>query len=97
VLALEATGGDTDPGVLIPALEGLSFQGPKGEYTIRPEDHQALQPMYIIEVISETPEEPFAWFGLVREVSGEDSAPPCLAPVQRRAGMPTGGAVAAYV
>jgi branched-chain amino acid transport system substrate-binding protein len=80
VLALQATGGDTDPGVLIPALEGLSFEGPKGEYTIRPEDHQALQPMYIIEVVSEAPEEPFAYFNLVREVSGEDAAPPCLAP-----------------
>jgi branched-chain amino acid transport system substrate-binding protein len=80
VLALEATGGDTDPAVLIPALEGLTFQGPKGEYRIRPEDHQALQPMYIIQVASSAPEEPFAWFELVSEVSGEDSAPPCLAP-----------------
>jgi branched-chain amino acid transport system substrate-binding protein len=80
VMALDATGGDTDPAVLIPALEGLRFQGPKGEYYIRPEDHQALQPMYIIEVVDQAPEEPFAWFRLVREVSGEDSAPPCLAP-----------------
>jgi branched-chain amino acid transport system substrate-binding protein len=80
VYALEETGGDTDPAVLIPALEGLRFNGPKGEYYIRPEDHQALQPMYIIEVATDAPEEPFAWFRLVREVSGEDSAPPCLAP-----------------
>jgi branched-chain amino acid transport system substrate-binding protein len=79
-MALDATGGDTDPTALIPALEGLRFDGPKGEYYIRPEDHQALQPMYIIEVVDQNPEEPFAYFRLVREVSGEDSAPPCLAP-----------------
>ena len=80
VMALDATGGDTDPAALIPVLEGLSFQGPKGDYYIRPEDHQVLEPMYIIEVVDQNPEEPFAWFKLVREVSGEDSAPPCLAP-----------------
>jgi len=80
VAALEATSGDTTPEAMIPALEGLTWQGPKGEYTIRPEDHQALQPMYIIRFIDANPEEPFAYFELVQEVSGADAAPPCLAP-----------------
>ncbi|MCI0713180.1 MAG: substrate-binding domain-containing protein [Chloroflexi bacterium] len=80
VAALEATEGDTLPEAMIPALEGLTWEGPKGEYYIRPEDHQALQPMYIINYVDVAPEAPFAYFELVQEVSGEDSAPPCLAP-----------------
>lgn len=79
VQALEETGGDTDPAALIPALEGMSFEGPKGTYTIRPEDHQALASMYIVELISvDDPDE--AYFELVDEISGEESAPPCTAP-----------------
>jgi branched-chain amino acid transport system substrate-binding protein len=78
VAALEETGGDTDAGSLIEALRGLSFEGPKGTYTIRAGDHQALASMYIVELISvDDPDE--AYFSLVREVSGEESAPPCTA------------------
>lgn len=80
VAALEATEGDTTPEAMIPALEGLTWEGPKGEYYMRPEDHQTLQPMYIINYVSAAPEAPFAYFELIQEVSGEDSAPPCLAP-----------------
>lgn len=77
--ALEATGGDTSPEALIAALEGLSFEGPKGNYTIRPEDHQALASMYIVRLVSvDDADEHF--FELVEEVSGETSAPPCTAP-----------------
>lgn len=36
----------TDTEALIEAMEGLSFETPKGRLTMRPEDHQALQPMY---------------------------------------------------
>ena len=79
VAALEATGGDTSSEALIEAMEGLTFEGPKGTYTIRPEDHQALAAMYIVELASvDDPEE--RYFTLVEEVSGEDSAPPCSAP-----------------
>lgn len=46
VAALEATGGDTDAEALIPAMEGMSWDTPKGTMTFRPEDHQALQDMY---------------------------------------------------
>lgn len=49
VQGLEATAGDPFPEAMIPALEGLTFDGPKGEYTIRESDHQALAPQYVIE------------------------------------------------
>jgi branched-chain amino acid transport system substrate-binding protein len=49
--ALEATEGDALPEALIPALEGMEFQGPKGDYVIRPEDHQALMPTYLIRFL----------------------------------------------
>lgn len=46
VEGLKKTGGDASASRLIPALEGLSFQTPKGEMVIRKEDHQAMQDMY---------------------------------------------------
>ncbi len=77
--ALEITGGDTEAGTLIAALEGLEFEGPKGTYVIRAEDHQALASMYIVELLSVTDPDQ-AYFEKVDEVSGADSAPPCTAP-----------------
>jgi branched-chain amino acid transport system substrate-binding protein len=38
--------GSTDSEKLIAAMEGLSFDTPKGKMTFRKEDHQALQDMY---------------------------------------------------
>lgn len=79
VAALSATGGDTESGALIAALEGLTFEGPKGTYTIRPEDHQALAPMYVVQLISvDDPDDRF--FDVVSEVPGSVTAPPCTAP-----------------
>lgn len=79
VAALNATGGDTDPAALIAALEGLTFDGPKGTYTIRAEDHQALAPMYVVRLINvDDPDDKF--FELVAEVSAEEAAPACDAP-----------------
>jgi branched-chain amino acid transport system substrate-binding protein len=40
----KAGGADTEK--LIAAMEGMSFETPKGTMTFRKEDHQALQPMY---------------------------------------------------
>ncbi len=48
--ALEKTGGDATGDVMIKALEGLKFEGPKGTYYIRPEDHVCLQPMNILKL-----------------------------------------------
>jgi len=46
VAALEKTGGKSDTESLIKAMEGISFETPKGTMIFRPEDHQALQSMY---------------------------------------------------
>lgn len=80
--ALDATSGDTLPDAVIPALEGMQFDGPKGEYTIRPGDHQALVPMYIVELANiDDPE--FKFYNLLQEVAALDIAPPCEAPEDR--------------
>lgn len=44
VHAIEAS--DTDVDAMVAALEGWSFEGPKGQIQIRPEDHAMLQPMF---------------------------------------------------
>lgn len=73
---LEISEGSTFTEDLIPALEGLSWQGPKGEYYMRPEDHQALMPMYVAQLVSLTDPDQ-AFYELVAEVSAEDTTPPC--------------------
>jgi branched-chain amino acid transport system substrate-binding protein len=50
VLAAVKAAGSTDTEALIKALEGLSFDTPKGKMTFRKEDHQALQEMYHFKV-----------------------------------------------
>ncbi|MBN2304544.1 MAG: substrate-binding domain-containing protein, partial [Anaerolineae bacterium] len=82
VAGVEAAEGSTLPEDLIPALEGLQWEGPKGTYTMRAEDHQALMPMYVVQLTNLTdPDQKF--YDLVAEVSAEDTAPPCLAPAER--------------
>ena len=46
VEALKKTNGDASAAKLIPAMEGMSFETPKGKMTFRKEDHQAMQSMY---------------------------------------------------
>ena len=46
ILAMQKTGGDTNADKLIAAMEGLTFDTPKGQMSFRKEDHQALQDMY---------------------------------------------------
>ncbi len=46
VEAIRAAGGAEDTEALIEAMEGMSWETPKGTMTFRPEDHQALQSMY---------------------------------------------------
>lgn len=53
-LALQKTGGSTDPEKLISALEGLSFFSVKGQITIRKEDHRTIQDMYIARIVWDT-------------------------------------------
>jgi len=42
--------GSTDTEKLIAAMEGMSFDTPKGQMTFRKEDHQALQSMYHFKI-----------------------------------------------
>ncbi len=46
VEAIRAAGGAGDTEALIEAMEGMTWETPKGTMTFRPEDHQALQSMY---------------------------------------------------
>jgi branched-chain amino acid transport system substrate-binding protein len=58
VAALNKTQGDAGADKLIAAMEGLSFQTPKGEMTFRKEDHQAMQEMYHFRIKDDPA---FAW------------------------------------
>ena len=49
VTAMKKAGG-TDTEKLIAAMEGMSFETPKGKMTFRKEDHQALQGMYHFKI-----------------------------------------------
>jgi branched-chain amino acid transport system substrate-binding protein len=71
VEALKKTNGDGSAEKLIPAMEGLSFQTPKGRMTVRKEDHQAMQSMYHFKVKADPA---FAWGvpELVREIKPEE-------------------------
>jgi branched-chain amino acid transport system substrate-binding protein len=50
VTALKKTGGDASASKLIAAMEGMSFDTPKGQMTFRKEDHQAMQSMYHFKI-----------------------------------------------
>ena len=76
VHGLQATGGDASAAALIPAFEGMSFDGPKGTIEIRPEDHVAIQDMYIAQLVSVT--DPDARY--MEPVTTTRPQPPCLLP-----------------
>ncbi|MEP7282943.1 MAG: ABC transporter substrate-binding protein, partial [Rubrivivax sp.] len=71
VEALKKTGGDTSTNKLIQAMEGMSFQTPKGTMTFRKEDHQAMQDMYHFRIKADPA---FAWGvpELVREIKASE-------------------------
>jgi len=75
VEALKKTGGDTNTKKLIKAMEGLSFETPKGRMTFRPEDHQAMQSMYHFRIKADPA---LAWGvpELVREITPEEMQVP---------------------
>ena len=54
VAALEKTKGVTEADTLIAAMEGLSFDSPKGKIKFRAEDHQALQSMFGFKIDNTT-------------------------------------------
>ncbi len=75
VEALKKTKGDTGTNKLISAMEGMSFETPKGKMTFRKEDHQAMQSMYHFRIKVDPA---FAWGvpELVREIKPEDMQVP---------------------
>ena len=75
VEALKKTGGDASPGKLIGAMEGMSFESPKGRMTFRKEDHQAMQSMYHFRIKVDPA---FAWGvpELVREIKPDEMQVP---------------------
>ena len=75
VEALKKTKGDTDTNKLITAMEGMSFQTPKGKMVFRKEDHQALQDMYHFK-IKVDPAFPWGVPELVREIKAEEMQVP---------------------
>jgi branched-chain amino acid transport system substrate-binding protein len=77
VEALKKTGGDTNTNKLIAAMEGMSFETPKGKMTFRKEDHQAMQDMYHFKIKVDPA---FAWGvpELVREIKASEMDVPIL-------------------
>jgi branched-chain amino acid transport system substrate-binding protein len=75
VEALKKTKGDTASDKLIAAMEGMSFETPKGRMTFRKEDHQAMQSMYHFKIKVDPA---FEWGvpELVREIKPEEMAVP---------------------
>ncbi len=71
VAALKKTGGDATANNMITAMEGMSFDTPKGKMTFRKEDHQAMQSMYHFKIKVDPA---FAWGvpELVREIKAEE-------------------------
>src|SRR5690625_4828334 len=53
VVQAVAEGGGDDVSSMIESLEGWTFTGPKGEQTIRPEDHALIQPMFQARLVEE--------------------------------------------
>ncbi len=70
VHAIQEGKGDVD--AMIAALEGFSFDGPKGSMTVRADDHALIQEMYQVKLVEDggafVPE-------LVDTVSADDVAP----------------------
>ena len=75
VTALKKTNGDTSAAKLIKAMEGMSFDTPKGKMTFRKEDHQAMQSMYHFKIKVDPA---FAWGvpELVHEIKPEEMQVP---------------------
>ena len=70
VEAIKKAGG-TDTEKLIAAMEGMSFETPKGVMTFRKEDHQALQAMYQFRIKKAQADE-WDLLELVREIPAKE-------------------------
>lgn len=79
--ALEATEGDSSGDALAAALEGMTFEGPKGNYEVRASDHALLQPMTLVRLLN-TSDPEFRFFEVVTAFTPEETAPPCSVPAE---------------
>ncbi len=79
VAGLEKTKGDASSKALIPALEGLLWDGPRGAYYMRPADHQVLLPLYVVKLVSVTDPD-FKFYELVKEIPADQATPACVLP-----------------
>ena len=78
--ALKLTNGDASAEAMIAAMEGLEFEGPKGTVYVRPEDHVAIQDMYVMKLLNvDDPEAKF--FEYITTTRPE---PPCLLPEEMK-------------
>lgn len=75
--AIKKTNGDVDSEKLIAAMEGMSFETPKGTMTFRPEDHQALQTLYAIKLEKRDGFD-YPVPVLIRELTKEETTPPIM-------------------
>ena len=75
VEALKKTNGNTKTDTLIKAMEGMSFDTPKGKMTFRKEDHQAMQSMFHFRIKND-PALSWAVPELVREIKPEEMQVP---------------------
>ena len=76
VEAIKATNGDVSGEALVSVMEGMTFEGPKGTIFIRPEDHVAIQDMYILTLVDLSAENA-DYYEYVETTRPE---PPCLLP-----------------
>ncbi len=76
VAGLQKAGG-ADADKLIPAMENMEFQTPKGKMVFRKEDHQALQSMYAFKMVAK-PDVPWLVPTLTRELTPQETAPPIM-------------------
>jgi len=89
VEALRASNWDASADALIPVMEGMEFEGPKGTIYIRPEDHVAIQDMYVTTLLN-VDDPDFKFFEYVDTLRPDV---PCLLPeaLQDRCGdLPIG-------
>ena len=75
VEALKRTSGDPDTEKLIKAMEGMTFESVKGKIKIRPEDHQALQEMYVFRIKKDAKDD-YDFLDLVRTISPDEAPIP---------------------
>ena len=75
VEAIKKVGGEMKTDKLIAAMEGMSFETPKGKMSFRKEDHQAMQNMYHFKIRNDPA---FTWGvpELVREIKAEEMQVP---------------------